>query len=556
MIYLGENEIIGMYVGQNELKVYAGETLLYPVSHDYKDQYLTFEILSAGTLMWKTESTIAESGHFNVEIEYSLDGGRSWTATLSKYSNPDVINVQSGDTIMFRGTGPVGTNGYANSFSGSAIFRAYGNAYSLLSNNFKSITSLTSYDRQALAYIFKGCTGIVDASNMVLPATTLTHGCYSGMFCDATRLTTGPTLPAPTLVNSCYQNMFNGCSSLNYIKCLATSLGELGQNTLANWTSGVAATGTFVKSSGATWPTGPNGIPTNWIVQNDGQQSDLYTVTLYDSGGSIIRIDTYSGGTIPNDAYDNRDDICAVVIGSGITHIGEDDNAYTFHECYYMSALTIGPNVQYIGGRAFEGNVRPTYLTIPASVTQIDTNAFHDFSDSNTITFEGPCPTFSMDEDSDLGYGTNVVVPDAYLSDYCEALCNKGSNYEYSGYIIISDHGNGCECDLCADWEGDGFSSWEDCECQNYGQYCPDQDPCDDWEGGGYESWENCECQNFGQYCPDDCQGDPECECNLSGGSWNGEGCDYPDEGCNGDPECECNEQGGSWDGENCNYEE
>lgn len=233
---------------------------------NYAGVPLTFEIISGGTILWLTESVISELNHYNVEIEYTLDDGQTWTPVLSKYTDPDVINVEAGDTIMFRGQGPVGTNGYANSFGGTAKFKAYGNVNSLLSNDFTEITDLTNYGGLALASIFSACTGIIDASKMVLPATTLTQSCYANMFRKATSLTVGPILPAPVLELSCYRSMFDGCTSLSRIECLATNLREPGAATTASWVSGVSSTGTFVKHPNATWPTGVNGIPEGWTV--------------------------------------------------------------------------------------------------------------------------------------------------------------------------------------------------------------------------------------------------------------------------------------------------
>ena len=61
--------------------------------------------------------------------------------------------------------------------------------------------------------------------------------------------------------------MFYGCSSLNYVKCLAT---EFSDNTSTyEWLNFVAATGTFIKANGATWPTGVSGIPANWTVTTE-----------------------------------------------------------------------------------------------------------------------------------------------------------------------------------------------------------------------------------------------------------------------------------------------
>ena len=87
------------------------------------------------------------------------------------------------------------------------------------------------------------------------------------MFQNCKKLTTAPELPATTLVGGCYQNMFKGCTSLNYIKCLATDISA--SNCTNNWVNGVSSTGTFVKNSNMTsWTEGANGIPNNWTVQD------------------------------------------------------------------------------------------------------------------------------------------------------------------------------------------------------------------------------------------------------------------------------------------------
>ena len=103
-----------------------------------------------------------------------------------------------------------------------------------------------------------------------------------------------------------------------------------------------------------------------------------------------------------------------------------------------MSSVTIGENVEYIGGRAFEDTGSLKAVTIPASVTGIGTNAFYNFDDTCTITFEGYVPSMSMSEDGDLGIGTHLIVPDAYFSDYCSSLQGH--------YCIIDDSDTGTTC--------------------------------------------------------------------------------------------------------------
>ena len=84
------------------------------------------------------------------------------------------------------------------------------------------------------------------------------------MFQNCIELTIAPVLPATTLKTTCYAAMFRGCSSLRYIKCLATdisadscTLGWCGDTTYHQFSS----SGTFVKSANMNgWTTGKDGI--------------------------------------------------------------------------------------------------------------------------------------------------------------------------------------------------------------------------------------------------------------------------------------------------------
>jgi hypothetical protein len=61
--------------------------------------------------------------------------------------------------------------------------------------------------------------------------------------------------------------MFNGCSNLNYIKCLATNISASGCT--SQWVNGVSSTGTFVKHPDMNdWTTGAKGIPSGWVIEN------------------------------------------------------------------------------------------------------------------------------------------------------------------------------------------------------------------------------------------------------------------------------------------------
>ena len=135
----------------------------------------------------------------------------------------------------------------------------------------KSLTTAPALPATTLASncymgMFRGCSSLTTAP--ALPATTLEYYCYWGMFQNCKSLTTAPALPATTLNIMCYDSMFYNCTKLNYIKCLGTDISA--SDCTKNWVSGVSSTGTFVKNPNMTsWPTGGDGIPSGWTIENN-----------------------------------------------------------------------------------------------------------------------------------------------------------------------------------------------------------------------------------------------------------------------------------------------
>ena len=209
-------------LGSNTINaLYYGSTLLWP--RDYSKEYLTIKSKSYGETI--TISFIKNSTNISRSIQYSKDKINWTTISFNTSDNPTKIELNPSEKIYLKGT----NSSYAEAsdsgliycnirVSGNGFADIYGNIMSLIyGDNFYGQTVLTSdYTfRNLFVDSLSGSSRIADAHNLVLPATTLTKGCYEYMFNNCTMLWTAPALlPATTLADSCYEGMFYNCESL------------------------------------------------------------------------------------------------------------------------------------------------------------------------------------------------------------------------------------------------------------------------------------------------------------------------------------------------------
>lgn len=266
-IYYNDHAIKKVYGCDGRL-VWSGDTPTPP--HDYSKDYLTFT----------ANEKVSFAFHFAIvptPLWYSINGG-SWVK-LDNDNRFYTPTVNAGDKIQWKGTltpsqATLTLYGIGkfisyneNNVEGLGKYTVEGNIMSLMySDEFDGETSLSGKD-QAFNRLFSASTELEDAENLVLPATTLSQGCYGSMFYGCTSLKTAPTLPALTLVNSCYAGMFHNCTNLSKIKCLAT---DISATSCTNWwVDGVSQSGTFIKNASmSSWSSGDSGIPNGWTVQD------------------------------------------------------------------------------------------------------------------------------------------------------------------------------------------------------------------------------------------------------------------------------------------------
>lgn len=313
------------FINQNEVtKIQLNGTTLWQKSSgptpgpDYTEPFYIEDLSGSSN---RTTISKASSSSLTLTIEVSEDK-TNWT-NIGTTDSGVVINIPANGKVYIRSnnTGWSYSQSAYNYFSNPrGLCKIGGNIMSLLYGEYFTGQETTfSYNRDYMFYrMFSYNRSITDASDLLLPATSLTAWCYSNMFLECsgitqapalpattlqpdcyremfkycTSLTTAPALPATTLaeycyysmfesttittapdllattlVDGCYGRMFNGSRNLNYIKCLATDISANYCTSL--WVNSVSATGTFVKdASMSSWTTGDYGIPTGWTVED------------------------------------------------------------------------------------------------------------------------------------------------------------------------------------------------------------------------------------------------------------------------------------------------
>ena len=274
-------------------KIYVNGNRVWPIKFiGYSEPFYVENITNNTETLSITKSN---SSAPTITIQYSTNGnlwytlGSTSTTALTKTLAPgDKVYLRcnangwayndpsEGFYNSIRGVSKIGGNTmsllYGNQFTGQEtefpsnniqVFRSlFGQNINLVDAESLLLPARTMTSR-CYRFMFDSCTSLTKAPK-VLPATTLSNQCYESMFRSCSSLTTAPTLPATTLTDRSYYTMFRYCSSLNNITCLASTLS--GTTPLSNWVDGVAASGTFTKAAGVTWPTDTSGIPSGWAV--------------------------------------------------------------------------------------------------------------------------------------------------------------------------------------------------------------------------------------------------------------------------------------------------
>ena len=297
-ITIDEKLIKGINIDKKEvIKIQDAKTLnilwekvepdyLYIENVDESDCELSFETY--------TSTTLPQPDKYTNKVEFSTDK-KTWTTW--NFDTANTLTIPKGGKVYLRNNSGVfsyyGTDGYyyLTSIKTTMKCNVGGNLNTLLNYN-EEILDISD-KRSCFRRLFVGAK-IVDASKLVMPATTLSQYCYAdflignstliappelpavnlaeycyyNFFYRCSSLKVSPSLPATTLAEYCYSNMYESCTSLNEVTVYADDISAKGCT--KNWLSGVASTGTFNNYGSAIYTKDSgDGVPAGWeVVKN------------------------------------------------------------------------------------------------------------------------------------------------------------------------------------------------------------------------------------------------------------------------------------------------
>ena len=381
--------------------------------YDDTSNPFTIEAIGSGTITFKNRATGS--------VIYKVDGGA--VQTIAAGTNCQ-IPVSPGQKIMFFGNNASYYPGdEPSNISGTADFYAYGNIMSLITSTGYS-TAKTLMGANTFSELFSESTHLKShsAKPLLLPATTLTEGCYSSMFYNCYNLTTAPELPTKTLAGDCYTCMFMGCSKLNYVKCLAEGINSSFdyESYLSCWLEDVSSSGTFIKASNSSWSS--YYIPSSWTVINNGEEEpdeeEEQEETYPDIKSTPLTLEAISDGTI---TFKNK------AAGSVIYKIdGGEEQTIGAGRTTNIS-VTAGQKVRFFGNNAtyyddyfFESSNVSSTAEFYAYGNIMSLVSSTDYANATTLTKDY---TFFGFFESNTGLKSHpskpLVLPATTLTNYC-----------------------------------------------------------------------------------------------------------------------------------------
>ena len=319
----------------SKLSDQVSNTVSYSFTYvNYQNEYFTVVLEEDLGYVSNLHVGLNGMGWYFENPYYSIDGGNTWEEQIWNatdqlyYIKPGTYNtgteikfkvkgwkdakLTGSDTLVSPTVDVYVYNSSTYPYCLTKKYSVYGNPLSLYTENFNNITDLSvslsikNYDTESYTVVSSsilpipliqfgstlnthGDNYLIDARNLWLGFTGLYTNCYKWMFSPwksgsgyypNTHMKYAPVLPAATLVTGCYQEMFYGCSSLEWVKCLALNQSNgdnfitIGGDTYhtsnsftSTWMYNVKSSGTFISANGTSWLRDQHGIPSGWTVE-------------------------------------------------------------------------------------------------------------------------------------------------------------------------------------------------------------------------------------------------------------------------------------------------
>ena len=219
---------------------------------NYYQQYFTMEALESGGKFILNFRRLPSGS--SIQVKYNNEAWITITSNSSLLNKDWILDINNGNTLnigdkislrrLYRGIYQsnekyimVGsTKKYAVYGNIASIYSSYDDVNNMTDTLYAGINLDTMNNNDTYRSLFE-CTDqygtnqygnqLIDASNLVLPFTTLADYAYQNMFGSCTELLYTPTLPATVLAYACYANMFSMCYSLKNAPALpATTMAQ------------------------------------------------------------------------------------------------------------------------------------------------------------------------------------------------------------------------------------------------------------------------------------------------------------------------------------------
>ena len=247
-----------------------------PYVNEYVDQYLTIEALEENTAI---ELLLGNSFAERSMTEfYTSTNGTTWYKLQLPYFNSPglsemVLLPNIGSKLYLKGKVRnydviINQNSaeyyWEIEIKPESNVKVYGNIMSMVyGDKFQNKTRMPNSTTMIFHNMFAD-SHFTDVENLMLPCVEMQPYLYADMF-KGSGITKSPILPAETLTTGCYNRMFYGCQNLNNIKA-GLLVENLGTNNTYNWVYNVSNSGNiyFKPQSVYLAERGPSYIPEGW----------------------------------------------------------------------------------------------------------------------------------------------------------------------------------------------------------------------------------------------------------------------------------------------------